>query len=106
MAEIRRLLISNPEADTPALVFSSQSFYLMSVIAANTSPTLPTKINIWISPNDTSTESLWGYQVKHGSIDPGNSIETFRFPMNPSDFLYVSSDNGMASFTVVGINQV
>lgn len=106
MAEIRRLNIANPAADTPTLTFNVSGFYVISVIAANTNENSQTKISVWIAPDDTETESEWGYIVKDLPIDPGDSFETFRFAAVADDYIYVSSDNGYASFTTVGINQV
>lgn len=106
MAEIRRLHIANPAANTPTLTFNVSSFYLLAVIAANKSSNDETRISVWLAPNDTATESEWGYIVKDLQIDPSDSFETFRFPAVANDYLYVMSDNGNVSFTTVGINQV
>jgi len=102
---ISRLAIRNPAADAPDEILASTGTYVLSVIAANVSPTLPTKIDIWIAPLDSSDEDDWGYIAKNAPIPAGNSLETFRFSVIPDDVLYVKSDNGFASFTLVGISQ-
>ena len=106
MAEIKRLNIANPAANTATATFNVTGFYVISVIAANTNANSQTKVSVWIAPNDTATQSQWGYIVKDLPIDPGDSFETFRFAAVADDWIYVKSDNGYASFTTVGINQV
>jgi len=106
MAELKRLKIDNPAAETPTLSFIGTGFYIMSVIASNVDANSETLIDVWIAPNDSSTESEWGYIVKNLQIDPGDSFETFRFAIVADDYLYVQSNNGNASFITAGINQV
>lgn len=106
MAELKRLNINNPASDTATNTFIGTGFYIMSVIASNTDANSETLIDVWIAPNDTATESNWGYIVKNLQIDPGDSFETFRFAIIADDYLYVKSNNGNASFITAGINQV
>jgi len=106
MAELKRLNINNPAAEAPTLTFIGTGFYIMSVITSNVDPNSETLIDVWIAPNDSSTESEWGYIVKNLQIDPGDSFETFRFAIVADDYLYVQSNNGNASFITAGINQV
>lgn len=106
MAEIKRLNINNPAANTPTNTFIGTGFYIISVIAANVDANTETLIDVWIAPDDSEDDAEWGYIVKNLQIDPGDSFETFRFAIVADDYLYVQSNNGNASFTTVGINQV
>lgn len=102
---ISRIAIKNPAADTPTIALNSTGTYVLSVIMANTSASQTTKVDVWVAPLDSEEESDWGYISKNAPIEPGNSLETFRFALVPDDVLYVKSDNGFASFSVVGISQ-
>ena len=102
---ISRLAIRNPAADTPSVALDSTGTYVLSVIVSNISDTLETKVDIWIAPTDSEDEEDWGYIAKNAPIDAGNALETFRFSLIPEDVLYVKSNNGFASFTLVGISQ-
>jgi hypothetical protein len=102
---ITRLSIENPAADAATEVFQATGAYVVSVIAANLSNNDECNIDIWISPDDTETESLWGYIVKNLQIDPSDSFETFRFAVNADDYLYVRSNRSDTSFTTIGASQ-
>lgn len=102
---ISRIAIKNPAGNTPSIALTSTGTYVLSVIIANVSENQTTKVDVWISPSGTSNTSEWGYIIKNAAVDPGNSLETFRFALVPDDVLYVKSDNGLASFNVVGIAQ-
>ena len=103
---ITRLSIENPAADTAVNVFQATSPHVVSVIATNKSSDTECYVDVWISPEDTSTQSLWGHVVKNLQIDPSNSFETFRFAVNADDFIYVKSNRADTSFITVGASQV
>ena len=102
---ISRLAIKNPAAETPTEMLTATAAYVLSAIVANVSENQATKVDIWIAPLDEDDEDTWGYITKNDPIDPGNSFETFRFALAADDVLYIKSDNGLASFTLIGISQ-
>jgi hypothetical protein len=83
--------------------FTSTDYYLVSVIATNTTAT-DAEIYIYVLPLGATTETGYGL-IAHKLIVPAyNSYETFRFGVNPTDVVKVAGPAGMA-FYVQGIDQ-
>ena len=92
------------------LVFTAPGSYIVAVTAANRSTNLETRFSIWITQDEpvasgSDPEDYRYYIVKDGVLPPSGSYESWRFTMIADDELYVSSNNGKASFSVSGINQ-
>ncbi len=105
-ASIKRLAIANPASGAAgAKVFDSDSEHLVSVIVANKATETAT-FSIWVAPGGTNTEGGRGYIAKDQYSAPSNSFETFRFPLNTDDDLYVAASTSNLSFTVVGVDQL
>lgn len=105
-ASIKRLAIANPIAGaTGSKIFDSDSEHLVSVIVTNKSAVVAT-FSIWAAPGGVNTESERGYIAKNQYSAPANSFETFRFPLNTDDDLYVAASTADLSFTVVGVDQL
>lgn len=105
-ASIKRLAISNPAAGGAGTkVFDSDSEYLVSVIVTNKDEDVAT-FDVWVAPNGVNDASGRGYISKGQYAPPANSFETFRFPLNTNDDLYVLASTANLSFTVVGVDQL
>jgi hypothetical protein len=105
-ASIKRLAIANPAAGaTGTKVFDSDSEHLVSVIVTNKSSTVAT-FSIWIAPAGVNDEAGRGYIAKEQYSATSNSFETFKFPLNIDDDLYVAASTANLSFTVVGVDQL
>lgn len=110
MAELRRLQSYNPVVGEEPKVFTAPGSYIVAVTAANRSTNLETRFSIWITQDEpvasgSDPEDYRYYIVKDGVLPPSGSYESWRFTMIADDELYVSSNNGKASFSVSGINQ-
>lgn len=100
---IRRLGISNPEANTNALVFTaSNATYLCSVIITNKAGTEQTG-RVWVVPSGATQESQYGYIVYDVPVPAGNAIETHRFAISDGDSIWVRGNSSNLSFSVNGI---
>jgi hypothetical protein len=106
MAEIIRLNSINPAINTPTSIFTSNSNYLVSVIATNTSSTGEAQLRIWVAPNNSASASLWGYIMHNVMLPPSQSVETFKFAINANDRVYVQGGHQVVSFTIQGIDQL
>lgn len=105
-ASIKRLAISNPAAGaTGVKVFDSDSEYLVSVIVTNKADDVAT-FDVWVAPAGVNDAGGRGYIAKAQYAPPANSFETFRFPLNTNDDLYVAASSADLSFTVVGVDQL
>lgn len=101
---VRRLAVSNPNADTDTNLYLASSQMLMSVIATNTSNT-NTNIRVWVEPSGSSASTEYAYFAYDLDVDPGNSFETFRFAVNQNDTIKVRSSESGTSFAAYGIIQ-
>lgn len=105
-ASIKRLAIANPAAGaTGVKIFDSDSEHLVSVIVTNKSSVVST-FSIWIAPAGVTDEAGRGYIAKEQYSAASNSFETFKFPLNTDDDLYVAASTASLSFTVVGVDQL
>jgi hypothetical protein len=87
---------------TGTTAFTSTDYYLVSVIATNTSAT-DAEIYIYVVPSGAS-ETGYGLIAYKLTVPAYNSYETFRFGVNPTDVIKVAGPAGMA-FYVQGIDQ-
>jgi hypothetical protein len=107
MAGIERLAVGRLSStvaygSSGTTLFTSADYYLVSVIATNTSAT-DAEIYVYVVPSGAS-ETGYGL-IAHKLIVPAyNSYETFRFGLNPTDVIKVAGPTGMA-FYVQGIDQ-
>lgn len=106
MAGIERLAVTRLSStvaySTGTTAFTSTDYYLVSVIATNTTA-VDAEIYVYVVPSGAS-ETDYGL-IAHKLIVPAyNSYETFRFGVNPTDVIKVAGPAGMA-FYVQGIDQ-
>lgn len=104
---ISRLGLANPAANTNTVLFNVTDSYLASVIVSNTSAiSNPTcEVSIWVVPLGATTASQYAYIVANLEIGVGQSFETFKFGLNPTDTVQVRSTTGSASFSLYGLPQ-
>lgn len=97
---INRLAISNPAANTDILMHTAVRSAVVSVIATN-KDTVSSVINVWIVPSgQDATPANWVHIASNLSIEAGNSVETFRFPVVNSDKIYIRSSTANVSFSL------
>jgi hypothetical protein len=107
MAGIERLAVTRLSSavaygSSGTTAFTSTDYYLISVIATNTTEA-DAEIYVYVIPSGAS-ETGYGL-IAHKLIVPAyNSYETFRFGVNPTDVVKVAGPAGMA-FYVQGIDQ-
>lgn len=106
MAGIERLavarLASATSYSTGTTLFTSTDYYLVSVIATNTSAT-DAEIYVYVVPSGSS-ETGYGLIAYKLSVPAYNTYETFRFGVNPTDVVKVAGPAGVA-FYLQGIDQ-
>lgn len=97
---ITRLAISNPAANTDTLMHTAVRSAVASVIATN-KDTVSSIISVWIVPSgQDATPANWVHIASNLSIEAGNSVETFRFPIVGSDKIYIRSSTANVSFSL------
>jgi hypothetical protein len=97
---INRLAISNPAANTDILMHTAVRSAVVSVIATN-KDTVSSVINVWIIPSgQDATPANWVHIASNLSVEAGNSVETFRFPVVGSDKIYIRSSTANVSFSL------
>jgi len=104
---ITRLGVANPAANVATVLYAASYATLASVIVSNKSEStsvLP-KVEIYVVPAGSSNVSQYGYIVANLEIQAGQSFETFKFAVNPSDSVYVSSTTASTSFSLNAIIQ-
>lgn len=101
---LRRLAISNPNANTDTVLFTADNQYLMSVITTNKSASAA-DIRVWIEPSGSSSASQYAYIVYNLPVDGLNSYETFRFAVNQNDVVKIQSSTADLSFQAYGLVQ-
>jgi len=101
---LRRLAISNPNANTDTTLFTADNQYLMSVITTNKSASAA-DISVWIEPSGSSSASQYAYIVYNLPVDGLNSYETFRFAVNQNDVVKIRSSTADLSFQAYGLVQ-
>ena len=106
VAAIERLAIVNPSANTANAAFTSDSTFLISVIATNKSTTNNALISVWISPLGVDSEGGRGYVAYELPLSVSNTYETIRFPVINTDVVRVQASTANVSFIVAGIDQL
>jgi hypothetical protein len=106
MAAIERLAIVNPAANAANTAFTSDSTFLISVIATNKSTTTNAVISVWIAPLGTDTEGGRGYVAYNLPLTISNTYETIRFPIINTDLVRVEASTANVSFIIAGIDQL
>jgi hypothetical protein len=101
---LRRLAISNPDADTDTTLFTADNQYLMSVIATNLSASA-SNMSVWVEPSGSSASADYAYIVYDLPVDGKNSYETFRFAVNQNDVVRVRTNDSNMSFQSYGLVQ-
>lgn len=104
MAEIRRLTMLNPTANTDTVAYTSSTYMLVSLICTNTTAETA-EVSAWISTS-TSLPSQYGHMCKNLPLSGHNTFETFRFALNIGDSLNVRSSTGAVSFILNGYDQL
>lgn len=106
MAGIERLAVarlsSNTTYESGTTLFTSSDYFLVSVIATNTTAS-DAQIYIYVVPNG-STETGYGLIAYNLTVPAYNSYETFRFGVNPTDVIKVAGPTGTA-FYLQGVDQ-
>lgn len=97
---ITRLAISNPSANTDILMHTAVRSAVASVIATNKG-SVSANISVWIIPSgQDANSSAWMHIASAVTMDAGNSMETFRFPLVGSDKIYIRSTTANVSFSL------
>lgn len=103
---ISRLAISNPAQDTDTLLYTrtGSRVALVSVIATNKSSDAAT-VGVWVVPHleDANPENHM-VVARDTTVTGKNSLETFRFALEPEDKLYIRANSGDISFSLSGID--
>jgi hypothetical protein len=103
---ISRLAISNPSADTDVLLYTrtGSRVALVSVIATNKSSDSAT-LSVWVVPElqDANPQNHMTVS-KDTPVTGNNSLETFRFALEPEDKLYIRTNSGDLSVSLTGID--
>lgn len=103
---INRLAVSNPGATTDTLLHTATRNALVSVIATNTT-TASVKTRIWVVPTgQDATPANWAYLSYDSDITGTNSLETFRFPIETGDKVYVRSNVSGISYSLNAVYEV
>ena len=103
---ISRLAISNPAQNTDTLLYTrtGSRVALVSVIATNKSSDAAT-IRVWVIPTGQDATPANHATIAYNSpISGNNSLETFRFPLQPDDKLYVRTSSADISVSLAGID--
>ena len=103
---ISRLAISNPAQDTDILLYTrtGSRVALVSVIATNKSSD-PAILSVWVVPElqDANPENHMTV-ARDTPVTGNNSLETFRFALEPEDKLYIRTNSGDLSVSLSGID--
>ena len=103
---ISRLAISNPAQDTDVLLYTrtGSRVALVSVIATNKSSD-PATLSVWVVPElqDANPENHMTV-ARDTPVTGNNSLETFRFALEPEDKLYIRTNSGDLSVSLSGID--
>jgi SpoU rRNA methylase family enzyme len=103
---ISRLSISNPSANTDTLLYTrtGSRVALASVIATNKSAVAAT-IRVWVVPElqdaIPANHVTIAYDVP---VAGNNSLETFRFALEPEDKVYIRVTSADMSISITGID--
>ena len=107
MAGIERLAVSRLSStvaygSSGTTLFTSADYYLVSVVATNTTAA-DVQVYVYVIPSGAS-ETGYGLIAYNLTIPAYNSYETFRFGVNPTDVIKVAGPSGVA-FYLQGLDQ-
>ena len=106
MAGIERLAINRLSSTvaygTGTTLFTSTDYYLVSVIATNTTAA-DVNIYVYVVPSGAS-EPGYGLIAYNLTVPAYNSYETFRFGLNKTDVVKIAVPSGVA-FYIQGLEQ-
>ena len=95
----KRLAVANPAANTETLLATVDTTGIASVIIANKGA-LAGNTSCWIAPQGTNNAAeSRAYLVSNITVSNGQSFETFRFPVNVDDEIYVLGDSANFSYS-------
>jgi len=103
---ISRLSTSNPSANTDTLLYfrTGSRVALASVIATNKSAT-PATIRVWVVPELQEAVPANHVTIAYDiPITGNNSLETFRFAIEPEDKVYIRVTSADISVSLTGID--
>ena len=103
---ISRLAVSNPSANTDTLLYyrTGSRVALASVIATNKSSDAAT-IRVWVVPELQDAVPANHVTIAYNTPVVGNnSLETFRFALEPEDKVYIRVSSGDMSVSLTGID--
>lgn len=97
---ITRLGVSTPSANTDTLMHTAVRAAVESIIITNKNTSSVT-VSVWIVPDgEELNSSNWAYIASNVVIESGNSMETFRFPAQIGDEIYIRSNSADVSFSL------
>ena len=107
MAGIERLAVARLSStvaygSSGTTLFTSADYYLVSVVATNTTAA-DVEIYVYVIPSGAS-ETGYGLIAYKLIVPAYNSYETFRFGINPTDVIKVAGPSGVA-FYLQGLDQ-
>ena len=107
MAGIERLAVARLSStvaygSSGTTLFTSADYYLVSVVATNTTAA-DVQVYVYVIPSGAS-ETGYGLIAYNLTIPAYNSYETFRFGVNPTDVIKVAGPTGVA-FYLQGLDQ-
>jgi hypothetical protein len=107
MAGIERLAVARLSStvaygSSGTTLFTSADYYLVSVVATNTTAA-DVQVYVYVIPSGAS-ETGYGLIAYNLTIPAYNSYETFRFGVNPTDVVKVAGPSGVA-FYLQGLDQ-
>ena len=107
MAGIERLAVARLSStvaygSSGTTLFTSADYYLVSVVATNTTAA-DVQVYVFVIPSGAS-ETGYGLIAYNLTIPAYNSYETFRFGVNPTDVIKVAGPSGVA-FYLQGLDQ-
>jgi hypothetical protein len=95
----KRLAVANPAANVETLLATVDTSGVASVIIANKGA-LAANASVWIAPQGTNNASASrAYLASTIAVGIGQSFETFRFPVNVNDEIYVKGDSANFSYS-------
>ena len=100
---ISRLASIIPEPSSVTLMHTTLRSAVCSVLVTNKSAT-PASVTVYVVPEGQENNSAyWVWVTSDAYIDPKNTLETFRFPVNTNDKVYIQSSATDTSFSLNAI---
>lgn len=96
----RRLAALTPAANTETELITADLTAIVSVVCTNTQQ-VPAEVTVYVRPaNNIGNASFFSYIAANLPISPGQSFETFRFPIDVGDVLVVQATTASINFSV------